>query len=122
MLLWDTVVAGPVEKVHSARHDAVTVSVVCPRRYYQPVGLRNRHLLSRGGGVGVLFAERGWRAFKLTDLRDFTRHLFGAADQLWTKSALRPDQYAQPVLALIALRQMESRSVYLYPLNQIDRY
>jgi type I restriction enzyme M protein len=44
-----------------------------------------------------------------TDLQDFSRRLFAAADQLWTNSALRPDQYAQPVLALIALRQMEAR-------------
>ena len=35
--------------------------------------------------------------------------LFAAANQLWTNSALRPDQYAQPVLALIALRQMEGK-------------
>jgi type I restriction enzyme M protein len=43
------------------------------------------------------------------DLQDFSRTLFAAADQLWTNSALRPDQYAQPVLALIALRQMEAK-------------
>jgi len=43
------------------------------------------------------------------DLQDFTRTLFAAADQLWTNSNLRPDQYAQPVLALIALRQMEAK-------------
>ncbi len=30
-------------------------------------------------------------------------------DQLWANSTLRPDQYAQPVLALIALRQTEAR-------------
>jgi type I restriction enzyme M protein len=45
----------------------------------------------------------------LTDLQDFSRRLFATADQLWTNSALRPDQYAQPVLALIALRQMEAK-------------
>ncbi|MDA9416422.1 membrane protein [Bradyrhizobium sp. CCBAU 25360] len=28
---------------------------------------------------------------------------------MWTNSTLRPDQYAQPVLALIALRQMEAK-------------
>ncbi|MET4425678.1 class I SAM-dependent DNA methyltransferase [Bradyrhizobium sp. RT3a] len=44
-----------------------------------------------------------------TDLQEFSRTLFAAADQLWTNSALRPDQYAQPVLALIALRQMEAK-------------
>lgn len=44
-----------------------------------------------------------------TDLQDFSRRLFAAADQLWTNSALRPDQYSQPVLALIALRQMEAK-------------
>jgi type I restriction enzyme M protein len=43
------------------------------------------------------------------DLQDFSRRLFAAANQLWTNSTLRPDQYAQPVLALIALRQMEAR-------------
>jgi type I restriction enzyme M protein len=37
----------------------------------------------------------------VTDLHDLTKRLFAAADQLWTDSALRPDQYAQPVLALI---------------------
>lgn len=44
-----------------------------------------------------------------TDLQEFSRTLFAAANQLWTNSTLRPDQYAQPVLALIALRQMEAR-------------
>jgi type I restriction enzyme M protein len=44
-----------------------------------------------------------------TDLQDFSRRLFAAANQLWTNSTLRPDQYAQPVLALIALRQMEAK-------------
>jgi type I restriction enzyme M protein len=43
------------------------------------------------------------------DLREFSRTLFAAADKLWTNTALRPDQYAQPVLALIALRQMEAK-------------
>jgi type I restriction enzyme M protein len=43
------------------------------------------------------------------DLQDFSRTLFAAANQLWTNSTLRPDQYAQPVLALIALRQMEAK-------------
>ena len=42
------------------------------------------------------------------DLQDLSRRLFKAAEQLWTNTALRPDQYAQPVLALIALRQMEA--------------
>jgi type I restriction enzyme M protein len=32
-----------------------------------------------------------------------------STDRLWTNTALRPDQYAQPVLALIALRQMEAK-------------
>jgi type I restriction enzyme M protein len=40
------------------------------------------------------------------DLQEFSRTLFAAADKLWTNTALRPDQYAQPVLALIALRHM----------------
>lgn len=44
-----------------------------------------------------------------TDLQDFSSRLFKAADQLWTNSTLRPDQYSQPVLALIALRQMEAK-------------
>ncbi|TAU47469.1 SAM-dependent DNA methyltransferase [Rhizobium ruizarguesonis] len=43
------------------------------------------------------------------DLQDLSRRLFKTAEQLWTNTALRPDQYAQPVLALIALRQMEAR-------------
>jgi type I restriction enzyme M protein len=43
------------------------------------------------------------------DLQDLSRRLFQTADQLWTNSSLRPDQYAQPVLALIALRQMEAK-------------
>ena len=43
------------------------------------------------------------------DLQDLSRRLFRAAGQLWTNTALRPDQYAQPVLALIALRQMEAK-------------
>ena len=43
------------------------------------------------------------------ELQDVSRTLFAAADQLWTNTALRPDQYAQPALALIALRQMEAK-------------
>ena len=43
------------------------------------------------------------------DLQDLSRRLFKAANQLWTNTALRPNQYAQPVLALIALRQMEAK-------------
>jgi type I restriction enzyme M protein len=43
------------------------------------------------------------------DLQDLSRRLFQTANQLWTNSNLRPDQYAQPVLALIALRQMEAK-------------
>jgi hypothetical protein len=34
------------------------------------------------------------------DRQDLSRRLFAAANQLWTDTALRPDQYAQPVLAL----------------------
>jgi type I restriction enzyme M protein len=44
-----------------------------------------------------------------TDLQEFTRTLLAAANQLWTNTSLKPDQYAQPVLALIALRQMEAK-------------
>jgi hypothetical protein len=43
------------------------------------------------------------------DLTFLAATVFAAADQLWTNSALRPDRYAQPVLALIALRQMEAK-------------
>jgi type I restriction enzyme M protein len=43
------------------------------------------------------------------DLHDIARRLFKAAETLWTNTGLRPDQYAQPVLALIALRQMEAK-------------
>ena len=43
------------------------------------------------------------------DLQDLSRRLFQTANQLWANTALRPDQYAQPVLALIALRQMEAK-------------
>lgn len=45
----------------------------------------------------------------VVDLQDLSRRLFATANQLWTNTELRPDQYAQPVLALIALRQMEAR-------------
>jgi type I restriction enzyme M protein len=47
------------------------------------------------------------------DLQEFSRTLFAAADQLWTNSNLRPDQYAQPVLALIALRAAEAAERHL---------
>lgn len=43
------------------------------------------------------------------DLKDLSARLLRAANQLWTNSTLRPSQYAQPVLALIALRQMEAK-------------
>ena len=43
------------------------------------------------------------------DLNEVSRTLFATADQLWANTDLRPDQYAQPVLALIALRQMEAK-------------
>lgn len=43
------------------------------------------------------------------DYQELSRRLFEAANKLWTGTALRPDQYAQPVLALLALRQMEAR-------------
>lgn len=45
----------------------------------------------------------------VTDLREVARALFKTADNRWTNTALGPDEYAQPVLALIALRQMEAR-------------
>ncbi len=50
-----------------------------------------------------------WRGVMATDLREVARALFKTADNLWTNTALGPDEYAQPVLALIALRQMEAR-------------
>ncbi|BBF80692.1 type I restriction-modification system subunit M [Asticcacaulis excentricus] len=43
------------------------------------------------------------------DLQDLSRRLFKTANQLWTNTTLRPHQYSQPVLALIALRQMEAK-------------
>jgi type I restriction enzyme M protein len=43
------------------------------------------------------------------DLQDLFGRLFQTANQLRTNTALRPDQYAQPVLPLIALRQMETK-------------
>lgn len=43
------------------------------------------------------------------DLKDLSARLLKAANQLWTNTTLRPSQYAQPVLALIALRQMEAK-------------
>ncbi|MFA5900964.1 MAG: hypothetical protein WC829_17835 [Hyphomicrobium sp.] len=43
------------------------------------------------------------------DLQEVSQTLFAAADQLWTDTPFRPDQYAPPVLAPIALRQMEAK-------------
>jgi type I restriction enzyme M protein len=54
--------------------------------------------------------HHGLRGSVVTDLRDLSRRLFAAADQLWTNSDLCSDQYAQPVVALIALRQIEHGS------------
>ena len=48
------------------------------------------------------------------DLTFLAATVFAAADQLWTNSALRPDRYAQPVLALIGLRQMEAKFVAVH--------
>lgn len=48
-------------------------------------------------------------AFLAVDLRQFFKRLLQTANPLWTNTALRPDQYVQPVLALMALRQMEAR-------------
>lgn len=48
------------------------------------------------------------------DLHDLTRRLFQTANQLWANTDLRPDQYAQPVLALIALRQMEAKFDFVH--------
>jgi hypothetical protein len=44
-----------------------------------------------------------------TDLRELARALFKTADNLRTNPSLGPDEYARPVLALLALRQMEAR-------------
>src|SRR5471030_676912 len=52
--------------------------------------------------------DRGEQTLSV-DLQDLARRLFKMAETLWTNTELRPDQYAQPVLALIALRQMEAR-------------
>ena len=41
----------------------------------------------------------------MTDLQDFTRRLFAAADQLWTNSALRPDD---PVRAFTVKHKCKS--------------
>ena len=43
------------------------------------------------------------------DLQELSRRLFETAETLWTNTDLRPDQYAQPDLALIALQQMEAK-------------
>lgn len=45
----------------------------------------------------------------MTDLNELAGRLFKMAETLWTNTGLRPSQYAQPVLALIALRQMEAK-------------
>jgi type I restriction enzyme M protein len=54
-------------------------------------------------------SRRELEAIMATDLQELSQRLFAAANQLWTNTALRPDQYAAPVLALIALRQMEAK-------------
>src|SRR2546429_3141757 len=51
---------------------------------------------------------RGGRKM-LVSLQDVSRQLFDAGDQLWTNTGLRQDQYAQPVLALVAMHQMEAK-------------
>ncbi|MDO8944663.1 MAG: hypothetical protein Q7U75_15885 [Desulfobacterales bacterium] len=43
------------------------------------------------------------------DLQDLSRRLFKTAETLWTNNGLCPDQHAQPVLALIPLRQMGTK-------------
>ena len=50
-----------------------------------------------------------YKGKRLTDLNELSGRLFKMAETLWTNTALRPGQYAQPVLALIALRQMEAK-------------
>src|SRR5471030_2626989 len=52
--------------------------------------------------------DRGEQTLSV-DLQDLARRLFKMAETMWTNTGLRPDQYAQPVLALIALRQMEAK-------------
>jgi len=43
------------------------------------------------------------------DLQDLARRLFSAANQLWTNTALRPDQYVPLTLATIAVRSTSKR-------------
>ena len=59
--------------------------------------------------IRQMIPDAMWGVNVAVDLQELSRRLFKAADQLWANSTLRPDQYAQPVLALIALRQMEAK-------------
>ena len=85
--------------------------------YYEPLAARHSggcscpYLTREAPDDDIIVSERASSGgiAMTTDLPSFSRTLFAAANQLWTNSALRPDQYAQPVLALIALRQMEAK-------------
>jgi type I restriction enzyme M protein len=45
----------------------------------------------------------------MTLTADIEKRLWNAADQLWTNSALRPDEYSTPVLALIFLKYADHK-------------
>ncbi len=57
----------------------------------------------------MLETQRPQPAPDAVDLKDLSRRLFKTAETLWINTGLRPDQYPQPVLALIAPRQIEAK-------------
>lgn len=42
-------------------------------------------------------------------LNEIEKRLWAAADQMWTNTGLRPNEYAAPVLGLLFLRYTEKR-------------
>jgi type I restriction enzyme M protein len=42
------------------------------------------------------------------NLNEIEKRLWAAADQMWTNTGLRPNEYAAPVLGLLFLRYAES--------------
>src|ERR1043166_4585201 len=80
---------------HSAHRRQTGWAQACPAT--ASCSIPSRHVIRLGAGGMPNNAQ------------EISSRLFAAADQLWTNTALRPDQYAQPVLALIALRQMEAK-------------
>ncbi len=46
-----------------------------------------------------------------TNLNEIEKRLWAAADQMWTNTGLRPNEYAAPVLGLLFLRYAEKRFV-----------